>query len=43
MYDYNPEEDNLLPCKDIGLTVKHGDILEVRKRKTQKLLQLSCA
>jgi hypothetical protein len=30
MFDYNPENDNLLPCQDIGLPFKHGDILEVR-------------
>ena len=29
MFDYLPDEDNLLPCRDIGLTFKHGDILEV--------------
>ena len=29
MFDYLPDEDNLLPCKDIGLTLRHGDILEV--------------
>lgn len=29
MFDYNPEDDNLLPCQDIGLRFKHGDILEV--------------
>jgi hypothetical protein len=30
MFDYNPENDNLLPCQDIGLQFKQGDILEVR-------------
>jgi hypothetical protein len=29
MYNYKPEDDNLLPCKDIGLSFRHGDILEV--------------
>ncbi len=32
MFDYHPEDDNLLPCKDIGLNVRHGDILEVSER-----------
>lgn len=32
MFDYLPDEDNLLPCRDIGLTFKHGDILEVSDR-----------
>ena len=31
MFDYQPDEDNLLPCRDIGLTFKHGDILEVSR------------
>jgi hypothetical protein len=30
MFDYNPENDHLLPCQDIGLQFKRGDILEVR-------------
>eukprot|EP00095_Tigriopus_kingsejongensis_P003278 maker-scaffold675_size187964-snap-gene-0.31 protein:Tk03278 transcript:maker-scaffold675_size187964-snap-gene-0.31-mRNA-1 annotation:"maguk p55 subfamily member 6" len=29
MFDYNPGDDNLLPCQDIGLPFRHGDILEI--------------
>ena len=30
LFDYNPENDNLLPCQDIGLPFSHGDIMEVK-------------
>lgn len=29
LFDYNPMEDSLIPCKEIGVTFKHGDILQV--------------
>lgn len=29
LFDYNPTEDTLIPCKEIGLAFKHGDILQV--------------
>lgn len=29
LFDYNPKEDTLLPCKEIGLEFKKGDILQV--------------
>ena len=29
LFDYDPMEDSLLPCKDIGLPFKNGDILQV--------------
>lgn len=29
LFDYNPSEDTLLPCKEIGLEFKRGDILQV--------------
>lgn len=29
MFDYNPGSDNLLPCQDIGLPFRHGDIMEI--------------
>ncbi|XP_036320487.1 MAGUK p55 subfamily member 6 isoform X2 [Rhagoletis pomonella] len=29
LFDYNPLEDSLLPCKDIGLPFKSGDILQI--------------
>ena len=34
MFDYDPANDNLLPCQDIGLSFKRGDILEVSKAAT---------
>ena len=30
MFDYDPAIDNLLPCQDIGLSFRRGDVLEVR-------------
>ncbi|XP_019767196.2 protein PALS2 [Dendroctonus ponderosae] len=29
LYEYNPEEDSLLPCKEIGLRFDRGDILQI--------------
>jgi hypothetical protein len=29
LFDYDPGEDSLVPCQDIGLSFRHGDILEV--------------
>ncbi|XP_065356898.1 protein PALS2 [Calliphora vicina] len=29
LFSYNPSEDSLLPCKDIGLSFKSGDILQI--------------
>lgn len=29
LFDYDPAEDTLLPCKEIGLGFSHGDILQV--------------
>jgi len=29
LFSYNPSEDSLLPCRDIGLAFKSGDILQV--------------
>ncbi|XP_037957234.1 MAGUK p55 subfamily member 6 isoform X2 [Teleopsis dalmanni] len=29
LFTYNPSEDSLLPCKDIGLAFKSGDILQI--------------
>jgi len=30
LFSYDPAEDSLLPCKEIGLTFRHGDILQVQ-------------
>ncbi|XP_014249613.1 MAGUK p55 subfamily member 6 isoform X2 [Cimex lectularius] len=29
LFDYDPHEDSLLPCKEIGLEFKHGEILQI--------------
>ncbi|CAH1175958.1 unnamed protein product [Phaedon cochleariae] len=29
MYEYDPQEDTLLPCKEIGLSFDRGDILQI--------------
>ncbi|XP_058447800.1 protein PALS2 isoform X2 [Malaya genurostris] len=29
LFDYNPAEDNLLPCQDIGLPFQRSDILQI--------------
>ena len=29
LFNYNPENDQLLPCQDIGLSFQYGDIMEV--------------
>lgn len=29
LFDYDPEEDTLLPCKKIGLSFQYGDILQI--------------
>lgn len=29
LFNYNPLEDTLLPCKEIGLEFQHGDILQI--------------
>ncbi|KAG8231202.1 hypothetical protein J437_LFUL010899 [Ladona fulva] len=29
LYDYDPSQDTLLPCKEIGLPFFHGDILQI--------------
>lgn len=33
LFDYDPLEDNLLPCKEIGLPFKQGDVLQVMDTK----------
>ncbi|XP_067006977.1 protein PALS2 isoform X2 [Anabrus simplex] len=33
LFSYNPHEDTLLPCKEIGLAFNHGDILQVVNQK----------
>lgn len=33
LFDYETSEDTLLPCKEIGLSFRHGDILQVVNQK----------
>ncbi|CAH0389911.1 unnamed protein product [Bemisia tabaci] len=33
LYDYNPMEDTLLPCPEIGLAFQKGDILQILNQK----------
>lgn len=29
LFDYDPTDDTLIPCKEIGLSFKKGEILQV--------------
>ncbi|KAI5742410.1 hypothetical protein M8J77_006990 [Diaphorina citri] len=33
LFTYDPKEDSLLPCKEIGLSFNHGDILQILNQK----------
>ncbi|XP_065163381.1 protein PALS2 isoform X3 [Atheta coriaria] len=33
LFEYNPDEDTLLPCKEIGLHFERGDILQILDQK----------
>lgn len=33
LFEYIPEEDTLLPCKEIGLAFDRGDILQIVDQK----------
>ncbi|XP_026757423.2 protein PALS2 [Galleria mellonella] len=41
LFDYDPKEDTLIPCKEIGLEFKRGDILQVSDRKDPNWWQAS--
>lgn len=41
LFDYNPIQDTLIPCKEIGLTFKKGDILQISDRKDPNWWQAS--
>lgn len=32
-FDYDPLEDDLIPCAQAGISFKTGDILQVRQKK----------
>lgn len=42
LFDYDPLEDNLIPCKEIGVLFKHGDILQVSFVSTNTLIISNC-
>uniref|UniRef100_A0A1B6CDZ8 MAGUK p55 subfamily member 6 n=1 Tax=Clastoptera arizonana TaxID=38151 RepID=A0A1B6CDZ8_9HEMI len=33
LFDYDPNEDSLLPCKEIGLPFKNGEVLQIVNQK----------
>ena len=35
LFDYDPSNDELLPCKEIGLSFSSGDILQISTLKIQ--------
>ncbi|XP_063234636.1 protein PALS2 isoform X2 [Bacillus rossius redtenbacheri] len=41
LFDYDPAEDSLLPCKDIGLPFKKGDVLQIMNQKDPNWWQAS--
>ncbi|KAG6443987.1 hypothetical protein O3G_MSEX003183 [Manduca sexta] len=41
LFDYSPKDDSLIPCKEIGLEFKKGDILQVSDRKDPNWWQAS--
>lgn len=41
LFDYDPKEDTLLPCKEIGLEFKKGDILQVSQYNRLKTIQIA--
>ncbi|XP_050675591.1 protein PALS2 isoform X2 [Leptidea sinapis] len=41
LFDYSPVDDSLIPCKEIGLEFKRGDIMQVSDRKDPNWWQAS--
>lgn len=41
LFDYDPKEDTLIPCKEIGLKFSKGDVLQVSDRKDPNWWQAS--
>lgn len=33
LFDFSPEEDNAIPCKEAGLAFKKGDILQIMSQE----------
>lgn len=40
-FDYDPLEDDLIPCAQAGIAFKTGDILQVSTRKYWSFFQIS--
>ncbi|XP_066531225.1 MAGUK p55 subfamily member 6b isoform X2 [Hoplias malabaricus] len=40
-FDYNPANDNLIPCKEAGMAFKRGDILQIVNREDPNWWQAS--
>lgn len=41
-FDYNPANDNLIPCREAGIPFKKGDILQIVNREDLNWWQVSC-
>ena len=42
-FDYNPANDNLIPCREAGMAFKRGDILQIVNREDPNWWQVSFA
>ena len=42
-FDYHPYEDDLIPCRELGLAFRRGDILHVVKQEDPNWWQVSVA
>lgn len=41
-YDYDPANDNLIPCKEAGLRFETGDILQIVNQDDVNWWQVRC-
>ena len=39
LYDYNPDADEYIPCKELGLFFKKGEILKIHRLVAQNFVQ----
>lgn len=42
-FDYDPSHDNLIPCKEAGLSFNSGDILQIFNQEDLNWWQVSTA
>lgn len=40
-FDYDPANDNLIPCREAGMAFKRGDILQIVNREDPNWWQVS--